>query len=170
MTSDTAAPDGGIDVDDLCFTARALAQTHPLTQPALRYKQSCFEAERERQPVSDLADWATTAFLVGYCLRRAEEKASDLAVDLSDHDGDTFADAASPLADRLRDGDAASVTRLPPDTAIAALDRIIGTEVHKRHEHLREQLDDDAWQEFEGYIAWWVVHGYCVRAVEAPRP
>lgn len=166
-----SAPDtdviGGVDVADLCFTARALAQTHPMSESALRYRQACFESERERQHVSELADWATTAMLVGYCLRRSEEHAVEAALRVVEIDEAELADRAAHLADVLRAGDARSVTLLPADAAVAAIDRIIGSEIHKRHEHLRDQLDDEAWAEFEGYVAWWVVHGYCVRAIEA---
>lgn len=166
----TLSSTDGDDIDDLCFTARALAQTHPLTESALRYKRSRFDAERARQPVTDLADWATTAFLVGYCLRRAEETASDIGVSIDECDEDRLSERAGSIAEVLRDGDAASVTLLAPAMTVTALDRIIGTELHKRHEHVRDQLDDEAWSELEDYIAWWVVHGYCVRSVEAPRP
>ena len=156
----------GIDISDLCFRARALAQTHPMTEPALRYRQTCFEAERERQHVSELADWSSTAFLVGYCLRRTEELVAGAIVSSRDLAADSIAAAAAGLGATLRTGDAASVTLLSADAAVTAIDRIIGSEIHKRQEHLREQLDNDAWAEFEGYVAWWVVHGYCVRAVE----
>lgn len=156
----------GIDVADLCFTARALAQTHPMSESALRYRQACFESERERQHVSELADWASTAMLVGYCLRRSEERAADAAAAVAEIDAAELAERAARMADTLRTGDAQSVTLLPVDAAVAAIDQIIGTEIHKRHEHLRDQLDDEAWAEFEGYVAWWVVHGYCVRAIE----
>lgn len=156
-----------IAVTDLCFAARALAQTHPMSESALRYRQSCFQSERERQHVTELADWASTAMLVGYCLRRSEERVVGAAPTVAELDAAELAERAARMAETLRTGDARSVTLLPVDVAIAALDRIIGTEIHKRHEHLREQLDDDAWAELEGYVAWWVVHGYCVRAAEA---
>ena len=166
---DKGADDERVDIDDLCFTARALAQTHPMTPPALRYKQRCFEDERSRQHVTDLADWATTALLVGYCLRRAEERDSGAAVELVAVAADAYVEPATTLAERLCDGDADSVTLLAADDTIAAIDRIIGTEIHKRDEHMREQLSEQAWSELEQYIAWWVIHGYCVRAVEAVR-
>jgi hypothetical protein len=169
MTDPQPAGNDTIDIDDLCFTARALAQTHPMTDGALRHKQACFESERERQHIPDLADWATTALLVGYCLRRAEERASAATIEMIHIAPAAFADPVTELAELLRDGDAGSVTLLPADVAIAALDRIIGTEIHKRNEHVREQLADQAWSELERYISWWVVHGYCVRAAEAKQ-
>ncbi len=165
-TDQHGADQHGADIADLCFAARALAQTHPMTEPALRYRQQCFERERERQPVSELADWASTGLLVGYCIRRVEER--ETAADLQAHelDHDQFAERASALSRTLGSTAAAAVTLLPPDDAIAAIDRVIGTELDKRQEHLREQLDDDAWRELEEYVTWWVVHGYCVRAAE----
>ena len=60
------------------------------------------------------------------------------------------------------------VTLLPASATVAALDRIIATELDKRSEHVREQLDDASWAELEEYISWWVVHGYGVRATERP--
>lgn len=157
---------GAVDIADLCFTARALAQTHPMSASAHRYRQECFERERERQHVPDLADWASTALLVGYCLRRSEEQAVGPLLDPVEVDSEAFAVGAVEASETLRSGDADDVTLLPSQSAVAAIDRIIGTEIHKRDEHLREQLDEPAWAEFEGYIAWWVVHGYCVRVVE----
>lgn len=163
---ESADDDENVDIDDLCFTARALAQTHPMSEPALKYKQRCFEDERLRQHVTDLADWATTALLVGYCLRRAEERDSGVTVELVGVEADAYIEPATTLAERLSDGDADSVTLFPADVTITAIDRIIGTEIHKRDEHMREQLTEQEWTEFEQYITWWVIHGYCVRAVE----
>ena len=161
----------GTDVSDLCFTARALAQTHPMTEASHRYRQECLDSERRRQPVTELADWAGTALLVGYCLRRSEEQrvhedpppavavSADRGIDL---------DSVTALSESLRVGDAGSVSLLPAEVTVAALDRIIATELDKRHEHLREQLDDPSWSELEDYIAWWVIHGYALRASEIP--
>ena len=162
---------GGIDVDDLCFTARALAQTHPMTRSAHKYRQRRFEEERKRQPVPELADWAGTALLVGYCLRRAEEQRTGAIRGVGRERGlpDGYESAAGAVADQLRVGDAGEITLLPERATVAALDRIIASELDKRHEHVREQLDDDAWTELEEYIAWWVIHGYAVRAVERPE-
>lgn len=153
--------------DDLCFTARALAQTHPMSEPASRYRQARFDEERARQPVPELADWASTALLVGYCLRRAEERAAGLDPVPA---GSTDGPAVDAISQAMRVGDAQSVTLLPAETTIAALDRVIATELDKRRQHLREQLTDDDWRQLEDYIAWWVVHGYGVRATECPKP
>ena len=178
----------GIDVGDLCFTARALAQTHPMTEASHRYRQECLEGERRRQPVTELADWAATALLVGYCLRRSEEQRVDggqpgAAVSTSGQidaavstggqigaavstGGEIDLERVTALSESLRVGDAGSVSLLAADVTIAALDQIIATELDKRREHLREQLDDASWSELEDYIAWWVIHGYALRASE----
>ena len=174
----------GIDVSDLCFTARALAQTHPMTEASHRYRQECLEDERRRQPVTELADWAATALLVGYCLRRSEEQRVDggqpgAAVSTGGRrrgdrgelaavstGGEIDLERVTALSESLRVGDAGSVSLLAADVTIAALDQIIATELDKRREHLREQLDDASWSELEDYIAWWVIHGYALRASE----
>ena len=156
-------------VDELCFVARALAQTHPMTEAAHRYRQRCHETERSRQPVAEPADWASTALLVGYCLRRAEEQRAGAEPVAPESAGlDDLAAAVAAAAESLRAGEAGRVTLLDPDVTVSALDRVIATELDKRQEHLREQLDDQEWSELEDYIAWWTVHGYALRAVEFP--
>lgn len=180
MSADAQFGDGEIDIADLCFTARALAQTHPMTEQALRYRQDRFVAERQRQPATEIADWASTALLVGYCLRRAEEQVAPGSVISVEWDHLTSLEeteleaGAVAVADQLRVGDTDAASLLPGSVTVSALDRIIATELDKRNEHLREQLDDDAWAELEDYVAWWVVHGYGLRATETaaedPRP
>lgn len=201
-------------VDDLCFTARALAQTHPMTEAAHRYRQRCHRTERSRQPAPEPADWASTALLVGYCLRRAEEQqastepAASEGNQLESGSGETrgapagadsvraedagvgpepaetevepagpepggtgaddLSDAIAAAAESLRTGEAERVTLLDPAVVVSALDQVIATELDKRQEHLREQLDDAEWSELEDYIAWWTVHGYALRAAEFP--
>ena len=157
------------DVADLCFAARALAQTHPMTEAALRYRQQCFDAERARQPVAELADWASTALLVGYCLRRSEEqRVPQDRLPAVSAANEIDLERVAALSEALRTGDADRVSLLSAAVAVAALDRIIATELDKRHEHLREQLDDGEWSELEDYIAWWAIHGYALRASERP--
>ncbi|MYE56911.1 MAG: hypothetical protein F4X30_07520 [Acidimicrobiaceae bacterium] len=159
------------DVSDLCFAARALAQTHPMTEASLRYRQQCFETERARQPVTELADWASTALLVGYCLRRSEEqRVPGDRLPAAAADGEIDLENVAALSETLRVGDPGSVSLLPAEVTVAALDRIIATELDKRNEHLREQLDDASWSELEDYIAWWTIHGYALRASELPAP
>ena len=162
----TAAAD--TDISDLCFAARALAQTHPMTEASHRYRQECLETERRRQPVTELADWAATALLVGYCLRRSEEQRvhDDQLPAAASADSEIDLEHVTALSESLRVGDPGSVSLLPAEVTVAALDQIIGTELEKRREHLREQLDDASWSELEDYIAWWVIRGYALRASE----
>lgn len=161
-----------VDVSDLCFAARALAQTHPMTERSHRYRQECLARERRRQPVTELADWAATALLVGYCLRRSEEQRvhDDQLAAAASTGGEIDLENVAALSESLRVGDPGSVSLLPAEATVAALDQIIGTELDKRREHLREQLDDASWSELEDYIAWWVIHGYALRASELPAP
>ncbi len=161
-----AADEGG--VSDLCFAARALAQSHAMTEAAHRYRQECVESERSRQRASELADWAGTALLVGYCLRRTEEQrvGTEPPAEAAPAGGEIDLVRVAALSEALRVGDADRVSLLPAQVTVAALDRIIATELDKRQEHLREQLDDEGWSELEDYIAWWVIHGYALRASE----
>lgn len=158
-----------MNVDDLCFRARALAQTHPLTPAAFRYRQECFERERASQPNVEAADWAATAFVVGYCLRRSEEQlagavATEMSVDDASHA--QFAEAAHQVSWHLRLGDPEAVCLLPASVVVEALDALVASELDKRVEHMREQLSDDAWDELATYLTWWLVHGYSLRAGE----
>ncbi len=158
---------GGPDVADICFTARALAQSHPMTETARRYRQACFQQERRDQPLPEFADWATTALDVGYCLRRTEEDLTGIKPTLVEMDDSSLATAGTVIASELRTGDPAAVALLPGDTTVAALDRLIATELDKRADNVREQLAESDWRDLENYISWWVVHGYAIRAAEA---
>lgn len=158
-----------IDLDDVCFTARALAQSHPMTQAASRYRQSRFEGEREQQAASEAADWASTALLVGYCLRRAEERLAGTTPAVRELSDDDYVEQATAIAMAVVSGGPSSHRLLDAPITTGALDRLIATELDKRVEHVREQLDDEAWTELEEYIAWWVVHGYAVRTAETAR-
>ena len=167
------------DVADLCFTARALAQSHPMTEASHRYQQACVERERQRQRLPEPADWAGTALLVGYCLRRAEEQQAQLSPAGPTGETPNTASVApmdidenrvAAMTDALCTGDAGRVSLLSAEVTVAALDRLIATELDKRQEHLREQLDDEAWSELGDYIAWWVIHGYALRSSEFPSP
>lgn len=158
-------------VDDLTFKARALAQAHPLTVTAAVYRDQMVAEERRTQPMPDFADWAGTALLVGYCIRRVEEADRDK---MPNTDGLT--EALVPLAhetvrlsDEVRNGRPAGVQLLEPALVEALLDRVISTEIDKRVEHWKGQISASDWETFEVYIAWWVVHGYSLRAAEILR-
>ena len=159
-------------VGDLTFKARALAQAHPLTVTATAYREQMIEEERRTQPMSEFADWAGTAFLVGYCIRRIEE--ADVLGELPETTLQT--DALVPLAhetarfsDEVKLGRPAGVQLLEQPLVEALLDTVISTEIDKRVEHWKGQVSAADWAMFESYIAWWVIHGYAMRAAEIAR-
>lgn len=158
-------------VGELTFKARALAQAHPLTVTASIYRDQMVAEERRTQPMHEFADWAGTALLVGYCIRRVEEADRDK---MPDTDGLT--EALVPLAhetvrlsDEVRNGRVAGARLLEPALVEELLDRVISTEIDKRAEHWKGQISGADWATFEGYIAWWVIHGYSLRAAEVLR-
>ncbi len=155
---------------ELTFRARALAQAHPLTESAAAFREAAIAVERDTQPMPEFADWAATAFLVGYCVRRVEESdaadVSTVAFGTLLEDADVLRSSASRIADDLRAGRPAGIDLLPPDVIESALDTIIATEVDKRSEYWRAHVSDEDWSVFEEYVAWWVVYGYALRAGE----
>ena len=179
--NDNAAP----LVSDLTFRARALAQAHALTPAAAAYRRWRLERDADAHPVPELSEWAATAFLTGYCLRCVEQSYATPAAASVAPDGrapDGCASVEEPPADDLletweREAGLAAravasqrgATLLDPALMASALDEIIGREVEKRNEHVRETLSDEDWNDFERFIAWWVLHGYAIRTVEQVR-
>lgn len=158
-------------VGDLTFKARALAQAHPLTVTATSYREQMVTEERRTQPMAEFADWAGTAFLVGYCIRRIEE--ADVG-HLPETKPQT--DALVPLAhdtarmsDEVKQGRPAGTQLLEMSLVGQLLDTVIATEIDKRVEHWKGQISAADWAMFEDYIAWWVIHGYSLRAAEISR-
>jgi len=155
---------------DIPFRARALAQAHPLTEIATAYRESVIATERATQPLPEFADWAATAFLVGYCVRRVEEtdaaEESTVAFGRFVEDPDLLGATAARVADDLRNGRPAGIDLLDPDLIESVLDTIIASEIDKRAEHWREHVSDKDWAVFEEYVAWWVIHGYALRTGE----
>lgn len=155
---------------DMAFRTRALAQAHPLTETAASYRQSVIAVERETQPLPEFADWAATAFLVGYCLRRVEEADADASSTVAFagfvEDPDLLGRSATRIAEDLRTGRPAGIELLDSASIESTLDELIGSEIAKRTEHWREHVSDEEWSVFEEYVAWWVVHGYSLRAAE----
>lgn len=156
---------------DLSFKARALAQAHPLTVTASSYRDQMVAEERRTQPMPEFADWAATAFLVGYCIRRIEEADTDQMPKT-----DSLTDALVPLAhdaarlsDEVKQGRPAGVQLLELPLVEAMLDTVISTEIDKRADHWKAQVSKADWAMFEDYVAWWVIHGYALRAAEILR-
>ena len=161
------------DVHDLAFRARALAQAHALSPRAAAYRTWRLRRDEALHPVPELSSWAATAFLTGYCVRRVEES---MCVDDRPATCDlppgadwelAWERAAAIAAASLVDPSTPTpVTRLGRAVVVAALDAVIGREVDKRNEHVREHLSPLDWSQFEAFVAWWVLDGYAIGVVE----
>jgi len=86
------------------------------------------------------------------------------------------ADALVPLAhdtarmsDEVKQGRPAGTQLLEMSLVGQLLDTVIATEIDKRVEHWKGQISAADWAMFEDYIAWWVIHGYSLRAAEISR-
>jgi hypothetical protein len=156
------------DDKDLAFRARALAQAHPFTSLAQRYLNRIVGEQRASQPLPEIGTWAGAALTGGYCLRRVEEDEAGLTLEASsevDIDLDRLDEVAVRVAADVRTG-AGDHSLVDDERVVAALDRLVHTEVDKRLEHWRDSVDDKAWAELEEYLTWWVVKGYALRVAE----
>lgn len=154
--------------EELAFKARALAQAHPLTPLARRYIDQTIAEQRTTQPMLEIGIWAGAGLTNGYCLRRVEEDETGLElapVEAPPVDVDQLDAVAGVVAAQMRTGEA-DHWLLPGDRILAALDRIIASEIDRRLEHWRDTIDAGAWAELEEYITWWVVKGYAIRVAE----
>ncbi len=157
-----------LGADELSYRARALAQAHPLTPLAKRYIDQAVEEQRSAQPMAEIGLWAGAALLSGYCLRRVEETEAglDLAPDEeSQPELDELDQASTRIAADLRSDDAAKHL-LSDDRVIDALDRIIASEVSRRLDNWKDEVDQAAWGELEEYLTYYVVKGYALRVAE----
>ena len=158
-----------LTAEDLAFKARALAQGHPLTPLARRLVDRAVAGQRVDQPLPEVGIWADAALVAGYCVRRVEEAEAGLAPQFREAaapDLDELDEASACIADELRTEAATRHVLVDVDVIVAALDRIIASEVTRRLQNWREDLDDTAWAELEEYLTWWVVKGYAVRVAE----
>lgn len=154
--------------EDLAFKARALAQAHPLTPLAKAYVDRSIAEQRLTQPMLEIGIWAGAGLTNGYCLRRVEEDQAGLvlsAVEAPPLDLDQLDAAAGVVAAELRTGPTSHAI-LDERLLLAALDRIIHSEIDRRLEHWRDTIPEGAWDELEEYITWWVVKGYAIRVAE----
>lgn len=160
---------------DLAFRARALAQAHALSEPALEYRQWRVARDAPDHPIPELSTWAATAFLTGYCVRRVEESWPAPSPIARPHMSATAGvDGASSLDhwERAATGFANTFasdrtsTLVDHSAVLGALNDVIGREIEKRAEHVKEQVSPSDWTQFESFILWWVLHGYAIRAVE----
>ena len=160
---------GSLNAEDLAYRARALAQAHPLTTLARQYVDRSVAEQRTSQPLPEIGIWAGAAAIGGYCLRRVEEAEAglDLAAPAEDlPDLDALEEATSAIAADLRGDDATRHLLGDEDRTVEALDRIIGSEVSRRLDHWKDDVDEAAWGELEEYLTWWVVKGYALRVAE----
>ncbi|GAC1534340.1 MAG: hypothetical protein NVS3B12_14950 [Acidimicrobiales bacterium] len=162
-----------VDVDDFVFRARALAQSHPLTARARTYVDAVITEQLTLQPLPEIATWAQIALVNGYCVRRVEEEDTGLRPEeldrapSGDHDLKTH---VQQVVEALRTGDARPHILGDPDEVFATLNRIVRSEVERRLDQWRESILDDASDEVEEYITWWVVSGYALRTAEVAGP
>lgn len=161
-----------LNLDEIVFRARALAQTHPFTSRAQAFLNKTIARERTEQPAEAMSDWASHAITVGYCLRKVEEEdtghSPKLGSDSSPGDVAILDDRSTELADLIRTSESGSLDFLlhPESVVIDALDRIIFGEVERRLSHYEEKLDPQTFEELESYIGWWTLKGYCLRVAE----
>lgn len=154
--------------EQLAFRARALAQSHPLSALAKRYVDAKVAEQRLSQPLPEIGIWAGMALTHGYCVRRVEE--IDAGIE-TEHDVPSelelgpLDEESDRIAAALRTGGACPFLVEEADV-VAALDRIVFSEVERRLDHWRDDIDEHAWTELEEYIAFWVVKGYALRAAE----
>lgn len=159
-----------LDAEDLTYRARALAQTHPLTRLAKSFIDRAVGEQRTSQPLPEIGIWAGAALIVGYCLRRVEENEAGLsleAVDGVEPDLDRLDEDVVRVAAQVRTPGAGDYLLADEERTVAALDRLVHSEVDKRLEHWRDSVDDAAWAELEEYLTWWVVKGYALRVTES---
>lgn len=157
------------DSAERAYKARALAQAHPLTPLASRFRQRAVAQEELDQPMAELARWAGEALLKGYCLRKVEEQDAGVEVSGEAADIDIVEARTAEIAADLRGGDPAPHLLGDADLTFEALDRIITSELSSRADNYRSAVDASGWQQFEEYIAWWAVRGYALRAAEAAQ-
>ena len=160
---------GSLTAEDLAYRARALAQSHPLTALAKSYIDRAVADQRTSQPIPEIGVWAGAATIAGYCLRRVEETEAGLEFEVSDGDLpdlDALEEATTNIAADLRTDGAGGHLLGGEDRTIEALDRIIASEVSRRLDHWKDDVDQAAWDELEEYLTWWVVKGYALRVAE----
>ncbi len=155
-----------MNVDDVVFRVRALAQAHPLTTVAERYVADVVARERARQPHPELGVWAGNALTVGYALRTFEEvevlgeRRPSVVTSVEVLDA-----AARRIAAAIRT-DGAGCHLWEEATVVGLLDRLIAGEIDRRLDQWKETVDPEVWRDMVGYLAWWTVAGYALRVAE----
>ena len=160
---------GHLNAEDLAYRARALAQAHPLTALARQYVDRSIAEQRTSQPIPEIGIWAGAGAIGGYCLRRVEESEAGLVLAANDDELPELGaleEATTTIAADLRTEGGGGHLLGPEDRTIEALDRIIASEVSRRLDHWKDDVDQAAWDELEEYLTWWVVKGYALRVAE----
>jgi hypothetical protein len=162
---------GSLNAEDLAYRSRALSQAHPLTTLARQYVDRSVADQRTSQPIPEVGIWAGAAAIAGYCLRRVEETEAGLELAASDEpdqlpDLDALEEATTAIAADLRVEGGGGHLLGDEDRTVEALDRIIASEVSRRLDHWKDDVDQAAWAELEEYLTWWVVKGYALRVAE----
>lgn len=155
--------------EDLSRQARTLAQAHPLTALASEYVNRSVDEQKASQPSPEVATWASACLINGYSLRRVEEVEAGLVLAARQDSGadvDRLATDATRIATELRAGKEPAPFLIDEDAVITALDRIIESEVSRRMDNLRDQVDSAAATEIEEFLAYFTVQGYALRVAE----
>lgn len=155
--------------EDLSRQARTLAQAHPLTPLASEFVNRSIEEQKASQPSPEVGTWAGACLINGYCLRRVEEIEAGLVLQVqegADTDVDRLAADATRIAGDLREGGAPGPFLIAEDEIVDALDRIISSEVSRRLDNLRNQIDKAAATEIEEFLTYFTVQGYALRVAE----
>lgn len=155
--------------EELSRQARTLAQAHPLTPLASEYVNRSVEEQKSSQPSPEVATWASACLINGYSLRRVEEVEAGLVLAVQQESGadvDRLAADATRIATEMREGKEPAPFLIEEDDVISALDRIIATEVSRRMDNLRNQVDAAAAAEIEEFLAYFTIQGYALRAAE----
>jgi len=160
---------GRLNAEDLAYRARALAQAHPLTTLARQYLDRSVAQQRTSQPIPEIGIWAGAAAIGGYCLRRVEETEAGLDLTVTDEappELGALEETTTHIAAELRSEGGGGHLLGEEERTIEALDRIIASEVSRRLDHWKDDVDQAAWDELEEYLTWWVVKGYALRVAE----
>ena len=155
--------------EDLSRQARTLAQAHPLTPLASEFVNRSIEEQKASQPSPEVGTWAGACLINGYCLRRVEEIEAGMVLQVqegADTDVDRLAADATRIVGELREGSAAGPFLIAEDDVVDALDRIISSEVSRRLDNLRNQIDKAAATEIEEFLTFFTVQGYALRVAE----
>lgn len=157
-----------MDIDDLVFRSRALAQTHPHTRTADRFVRVTVAREQIKQPMKEIGDWAGYAITTGYCLRKVEESMVGHPAQVTDvaWGEPELESAVAEVVRTVRSTDSDAVYLLDQETVVATLDHLIVGEIDRRLDQWKDELEADVWQSLEDYLAWWLIAGYALRIVE----